>query len=160
MDIMQELDDLWQSIDLRMKREIAGKKYTALQSLNAIELDILQIAEKQPKGMMKDVCEQLQLAKSTLTSAVNRLESKGFIIKDPDAEDGRACNLTLTKLGMQVRQEHRRIKFKVFMGFCHALSVKEKEILMREFSEKLKKRKLRRQKNQGGRVVYYVNKVQ
>jgi|GEM_PF-308246 len=149
MDAVREFNNMWHSIGRRMKKELAGGKYPALKGLSAAELDILQIIGNRPGCMMKDVCDHLGLAKSTLTSAASRLEQKGYISKGQDIEDGRAYNLTLTKLGAQAHKEHHKKEYTVFAELMRPLSAKERVAFIKLFSKALHKKKLIRWSKKG-----------
>ena len=157
MDAVQELNKLWHIIGRRMKRELASGKYPAIAGLTAAELDILQVIASRPGCMMRNICDQLGLAKSTLTSAANRLEQKGYITKSQDLEDARAYNLKLTKMGAKVQKEQLKKEYTVFTKFLSPLSANEKTMFIKIFSKALKKKKLVRRSDKGG--FYRKNKI-
>lgn len=47
----------------------------------------------------------LQVSKATMTSTLQRLESKGFITSVPDPRDGRAKRIAITPQGRQARED-------------------------------------------------------
>lgn len=135
MDTVKELNDLWHIIGMRMKAEMSSEKYSSIAGLSMVELSILQIIEKQPNCMMKDISNQLCLPKSTFTSAITRLENKGYIMRKQDIGDKRAYNLELTKLGTQAQQEHLDIEYTVFRNFLKPLNNKEKDLFIKIFAK-------------------------
>ena len=96
MDKVQALNELWHIVGMRMKSEMCSGKYPAILSISMIELSILETVERYPNCMMKKVSELLGLPKSTLTSAVKRLEAKGYLRRSQSDSDKRAYNLELT----------------------------------------------------------------
>ena len=135
MDEIKKLNDLWHVVNMCMKREMSSGKYPATVGVSMVELSILQVIESLPTCMMKDVSNQLGLPKSTLTSAANRLEAKGYITKSPSKNDKRAYNLELTALGTQAQREHLDIEHSVLSDFFSALNREEKNSFLRMFSK-------------------------
>ncbi len=135
IDKVKELNDLWHIVGMRMKAEMNNGKYPAILGVSMVELSILQVVENLPNCMLKEISNQLELPKSTLTSAINRLESKGLVKRNPCKEDKRAYNLELTEVGLQVQQEHRNIEYAVFEDMLQKLDIEEKNIFISMLSK-------------------------
>jgi DNA-binding MarR family transcriptional regulator len=138
IDKIKKLNDLWHIVSMRMKTEMNSGKYPVILGVSIVELSILQVIENCPNCMMKEISSQLELSKSTLTSAMNRLESKGLVKRNPCIDDKRAYNLELTEMGLQAQQEHRNIEYAVFEGILQELSVAESNIFISILSKALK----------------------
>lgn len=54
-----------------------------------------------PVGM-GELSRWLRLGKSGLTGLVDRVERRGLVARTPDADDGRACRITLTAAGEEL----------------------------------------------------------
>lgn len=52
-----------------------------------------------------DLAESMRLDASTVSRHVQQLAERGFISREPDPADGRACNLALTDAGRQALTE-------------------------------------------------------
>jgi DNA-binding MarR family transcriptional regulator len=72
------------------------------KKLTPIEEGLIGLLEWQDKISIKEVVKLLGVANSTVTSAVNRLEKKGLIMKETLAEDKRIFNLKLTEGGVDI----------------------------------------------------------
>lgn len=58
---------------------------------------------------IKDLAERSQLACSTLTGVLQRMESAGLITRSRDEEDGRLVRVALTKLGRKLESRCREV---------------------------------------------------
>lgn len=58
---------------------------------------------------IKELAERSQLACSTLTGVLQRMESAGLITRSRDVVDGRLVRVTLTKLGRQLESKCREV---------------------------------------------------
>lgn len=141
MNPVKELNNLWHIVSMQMKTEICSGKHPTIHGISLVELSILEIVEQYPNSMMKEISEILELPKSTLTSAVKRLELKKFIKKNPCIKDKRGYNLVLTELGLKAQQEHRDIEVIVFRNLLHQLDKDEIETFIRIFSKAVNKSK-------------------
>lgn len=79
------------------------------------------------------------MPKSTLTSAVKRLEQKGYIKKECSLCDKRAYNLKLTSLGYQAQEEHRNIELFVFEKLLCTLNDEERKHFLLTFNKAIRK---------------------
>lgn len=135
MDKVQALNELWHIVGMHMKSEMYSGKYPAILSISMIELSILETVERNPNCMMKKVSELLGLPKSTLTSAVKRLEAKGYLRRSQSDSDKRAYNLELTEWGAQAQTEHREIEKSIFENLLQQLNTEETSIFLELFTK-------------------------
>lgn len=135
MNRIQELSELWHIVGMRMKNEMCSGKYPAILGVSMVELSILEVIENSPFCMMKRVSDMLGLPKSTLTSAIKRLEEKEYVKRNHSSKDRRAYSLELTKWGLQAQEEHRRIETSVFQELLQQLNVQETDIFIKLFAK-------------------------
>lgn len=135
---VKKVDDLWHRAGMQLKEEMSNTKYSDIAGLSMADRSILQIIEKNPQIIFKEICAQLGLPKSTLTSAVNRLEKKGLVTRNASVQDKRAYFLQLTESGMHAQQEHLNIEYAVFEKLLQRLSDREADTLIRLLSKALK----------------------
>ena len=74
---------------------------------------------------MKPLAEKLSVTMGTLTIMVDRLEKRGYIIRQKDSEDGRGFNIILTDKGEVVHKEHNAYHFKLAQDIISPLHPKE-----------------------------------
>jgi len=60
--------------------------------------EILYLIHNQGAGYVKDIVDQSNKDKSTVSSIINQLEKKGYVQKRRDPEDGRRVMVCLTPL--------------------------------------------------------------
>lgn len=133
IDQTNEIIDLWHEVNMRMKIEMSSGKYPMLPGISIVELSILQVVENHPSCMLKEISNQLNLPKSTLTSAINRLETKNFVKRTLCKADKRAYNLELTPDGLQAQIEHRKIENNVFSELLQNLTTQDRTIFLNLF---------------------------
>ena len=86
-------------------------------------------------SIIKDIAERVQLAASTLTSLLNRMERNGLVTRYRDGEDGRAVRIKLTPLGRsfepQCRELLDRLRRQIQAGFTEKEVEKLNKLLSR-----------------------------
>ncbi|WBB61319.1 MarR family winged helix-turn-helix transcriptional regulator [Streptomyces sp. WMMC500] len=68
------------------------------QGLTPQQVQLLCALSGGPVGM-SELSRWLRLGRSGLTGLVDRVERRGLVARTPDADDGRACRITLTGAG-------------------------------------------------------------
>lgn len=124
---IEKLNHLWHMVGNKLRVEMSSKKYPNIAGLSMVEMSILQLVEQNPQIIFKEICSQLGLPKSTLTSAVKRLEERGFVTRTPTQRDKRSYYLELTPNGFQAQKEHILIEHTVFERLLQGLEKKETE---------------------------------
>lgn len=102
------LDDVWHKLVWTLQRQSAQLWKGQLKDLSTIEISILEIIEKTPDVVLKEILLRLGVPNSTLTNALNRLERRGLIRRAINSKDKRSFTLQLTEAGLDAQQEHKR----------------------------------------------------
>ena len=76
------------------------------------------------------VAKTLNVTAGTLTTAVKRLELKGYVIRIPDEKDKRINNLFLTPKGEKINKIHREFHLKMVETITSNLSEREEKQLI------------------------------
>lgn len=71
---------------------------------------------------ISELGKELQVAKSTMTGMVNRMEASGLIAIDSDKHDGRVARLRLTELARSIEPRCVRLAAKVEKLLCRGMS--------------------------------------
>lgn len=95
--------------------------------LGKTETDLLNLMSWNYDISIKDVIDELNLPNSTITSAVNRLESKGILIRTIHPEDKRSYSLQLTKSGQEIINYTRSKRNHFFFTLLQGLSGEEEK---------------------------------
>ncbi|MGX9134874.1 MarR family winged helix-turn-helix transcriptional regulator [Rummeliibacillus sp. JY-2-4R] len=90
-------------------------------------------------GMKVLACE-FQLDISTISRQAAALEQKGYLYRTPDPLDGRAYNLQITELGINVYKEHKQARLDRLVEVINDWSNEEREVfgqLLKKFNQSL-----------------------
>lgn len=138
LDDVKKLNYLWHIIGNQLREEMYKPDYNNINGLTMVDLSIIQTIEEHTDIILKDICKILKIPKSTLTSAVNRLEKKNLVKRKVSQKDKREYYLELTELGSQAQCEHIMTEHTVFNQLLSGLSEVESKRLISLFSKALK----------------------
>jgi DNA-binding MarR family transcriptional regulator len=103
--------------------------------LSISELHVLrEVGEGEPRTITQ-VAQGLKISVSALTTAMNKLEAKGFVIRRRDEKDKRIVKLYLTDAGKEGFRIHEEFHKNMVNAAVAALSDNEKEILLKSLSK-------------------------
>lgn len=77
-----------------------------------------------------EIASELRLSLPSVTVAVNKLVSKGYLLKEKDAEDGRSVRVRLTREGEKIYRLHWYFHLKLVRQAAEDLSEEEKDALL------------------------------
>ncbi|MBN1249163.1 MAG: MarR family transcriptional regulator [Anaerolineae bacterium] len=99
----------------------------------AFILQVLWLEEGLPQA---ELAVRTWVQPATMTTALQRMEQSGLIVRRPDPEDQRVSRVFLTEAGRAlespVRESFEEIEKKTFEGFSHA-----EKALLRQFLESI-----------------------
>lgn len=80
--------------------------YSTFMSLCEQDITIISMIASSEQVTAKQISDILQVPKTTVVTAVDRLEKRGFIIRQVDEMDKRRKYLFLTDSGKEVNRQH------------------------------------------------------
>ncbi len=92
----------YQIIDI----ENAYMKHHGIGDLSVTELKLLDIASSLKRPAMTDIANRVHLTNGTITSAIKKLEKKGYAHRVQDANDKRIYRVKLTDNGTKAVKYH------------------------------------------------------
>ena len=101
LQFMQQLFGLVHALDVRSKRMAQTIGVTGPQRL------VIRIIGQLPDQMASEISATLGNHPSTLTGVLARLEERGLITRELDAEDRRRARFNLTAKGKKIDHEQR-----------------------------------------------------
>jgi len=101
LQFMQRLWELVHALDVRSKRMAQEIGVTGPQRL------VIRLIGQRPRQTASEIASTLGKHPSTLTGVLARLETRGLIVREADAEDRRRARFTLTAAGKKVDRERR-----------------------------------------------------
>jgi len=78
----------------------------SVKDLNEAELTILSVVNGKPDIVLKEISTMFKMPPSTLTSAIDRLEKKGYLNRVISRRDRRSYGLELTQKGRDIVEQH------------------------------------------------------
>ena len=103
-ETLQFLQGVWElvhALDVRSKRMAQTLGVTGPQRL------VIRIVGQKPSQTASEIAQMLGKHPSTLTGVLARLEERGLILREVDAEDRRRARFTLTAGGKKIDRERR-----------------------------------------------------
>lgn len=124
---LEVISELMNLIRFGLRFDRMGTWSEKLEGLRLVDLHILKLADENPTILLGEIREQLIIPHSTLTSAIDRLERKKLIHRVISQKDRRSFELQLTKEGLLIREENRRVDMLIGSMVLDALD-NEKEV--------------------------------
>lgn len=136
---IQKLSELWHYMMLKINNKDMQAKFCRIKNLNATELGILRIVSKKQNAIIKDIVNGLHVSKSTITSAINRMEKKNLIKRGISSSDKRSYKLILTEEGRLAQKEHEEFERDFYKKIIMAFDTEVERQKFLELMEKLLK---------------------
>ena len=86
------------------------------------ECHTIQAIGDDPDISITEIAKQMNKTKSASSQLIDRLVRKGFVIKSPSPHNNRSCVLSLTDLGKQVYQFHKKFDTDSYHSILESLS--------------------------------------
>lgn len=96
---------------------------------------VLVVLYKEGPQPMKAICEAVNRDKSTLTVLVRKLETLGYVRREPDENDNRVSIIHLTEKGVAFQPLFEDISRELNRRIWGDLPEGEREVLYRQLSE-------------------------
>lgn len=127
-----ELSNLWHSMIIASNYRDMEKRFSRINRLSTTELSVLRIVSEKDEVILKDIVNELDVPKSTLTNVIDRLEKYKFIHRVVSEKDRRAYKLELTKEGKLAQEEHIEFEKMVYGKVIGSLDTyEEREELLK-----------------------------
>lgn len=96
--VLHFLQTVWQ---MEHALERASKRMEDALGISGPQRFALRMIGERPGLTPRDLASVLHLHPSTITGIVQRLETRGFVRREPNLQDGRVAHLHLTKAGVR-----------------------------------------------------------
>jgi DNA-binding MarR family transcriptional regulator len=106
----------------RLRKTLFDQEMKHLEITRAQWWVLAQLSrDGRPEGMLQiELARLVEVGKVAVGGLISRLEAGGFVIREPDAEDGRAQRVRITRLGHKVLDQMgavgRRLNVSTFAG--------------------------------------------
>ncbi|ADK14829.1 MULTISPECIES: MarR family winged helix-turn-helix transcriptional regulator [Clostridium] len=124
---IEEFSELWHQIIKKSNFRKIEDQFQRLNGLTTIEISIINIVSKNPDVILGEIVLALDIPKSTLTNAINRLEKRNYINRIISKRDRRSYGLKLTEEGHLAQKEHLDFEHTVYGRLLDALDTDEEK---------------------------------
>lgn len=94
------------------------------------EVHTLEAISNESNPTMGNVARRLMITIGTLTTAIKKLEAKGYVKRSKDENDGRIVRITLTSHAIEVLQEHEHFHVNMIDDVLQFLNDDEQDALI------------------------------
>ena len=126
----EEIDDLLTSVFnsiLRIEEKSLDNRFT--EGLTITEIHTIDAVGYREANPMNVVASRLGVTLATLTICVNRLDDKGYLIRERDTADRRRVLVSLSRKGRQVYRAHRLFHRQMVDEALGTISDEEERVL-------------------------------
>lgn len=82
--------------------DLYSKKLSKETGLTSPQLLVLQAIAEQEGVMVKQIAERINLSSATITSILDRLEARDFVLRERSTTDKRKVGISLTEKGIEI----------------------------------------------------------
>lgn len=120
--------------------DILAIEQKALQSGVFKDLSVTEIHTIEAIGMystksMSEVAAVLDITVGTLTTAINHLVKKGYVVRRKTEEDRRIVQISLTKKGKLAYRIHEKFHKNMIIETIEGLSLEEEQVLVKSLDK-------------------------
>ncbi|MGT2908058.1 fatty acid biosynthesis transcriptional regulator FabT [Streptococcus dentiloxodontae] len=109
--------------------EEASLKNSKFKDVSIKEMHTIDVIGSHPETTPSAVAKELMLTLGTVTTSLNKLEQKGYIIRTRSRIDRRVVHLTLSKKGRLVYRLHRRFHKSMVMNITDGFNEEEMKVM-------------------------------
>lgn len=104
-------------------------------NLSMTEVHVIEAIAKSPNKSMGDIAKRLMVTVGTLTTSVNRLVEKGYVVRDRDASDRRIVLLGLTSEGEKANHIHEEFHRRMIDKILEETHAGDDELLIESLTK-------------------------
>jgi DNA-binding MarR family transcriptional regulator len=128
----EQIDQLSLAFERFTRRfKVAEAAAAAENALNALDAQTLLFISENAQCNAGEIVRYLDVAPTTMSSAIERLVRKGLIERRRPVEDRRSMALTVTGKGLQVVDDHKAAYRNACVAMLRALDSAERKELIR-----------------------------
>ena len=135
--ILQEFGSLWRVILEPNNKVKLIEEFPRVEKLSSKEIKIIEIVYSKEDVIFKEICSILDIPKSTLTSAIDRLERLNYVTRVISKRDRRSYGLILTDEGYEVQSEYLAFEKKLSGYILSGLDTDEEKEMLLELLRKI-----------------------
>lgn len=114
-----------------------SEKFKELKQLSHIEISIISLIYNNPDIIIREICDEIDVPKSSMTSMIDRLEKKNYLTRVISKRDRRSFGLKLTKEGMKIQTQHEKYEEEIFNYVINSLDTEEEKETFIKLTDKI-----------------------
>ncbi|WP_234125120.1 MarR family winged helix-turn-helix transcriptional regulator [Clostridium hydrogenum] len=114
-----------------------SEKFKELKQLSHIEISIISLIYNNPDIIIREICDEIDVPKSSMTSMIDRLEKKNYLIRVISKRDRRSFGLKLTEEGMKIQEQHEKYEEEIFNFIINSLDTEEEKETFIRLTDKI-----------------------
>ena len=138
IDDINALDEIYHELIFVNQKKDSKIFCNKLKGVTTIEISILELIDKNPNIILREIIEILDIPNSTLTNAINRLEKRDLVRRIISNKDKRSFGLELTKEGQLAQKEHKEGEKELWKIILNSLTKEERKTFLNCFSKIVK----------------------
>ena len=108
-----------------------------IPDLTLSELHVLEVFNQEASIPMTKAANQLKITVGSLTTCVNRLVKKEYLIRERDAVDHRVIKVSTTQKAKKVLKEHDKFHQEILLGVLDGVTIRDATKVMAQFERTL-----------------------
>lgn len=136
---LEEFCGLWKLFSNSSNEDKIREEFPRIYKLTTMEIGIITIVYSSEDVILREISMELDIPKSTLTSAIDRLEKLNYVNRVISKKDRRSYGLKLTKEGCEVKNEHLAFEKKLYGYLLNSLDTNEEREMFLQLLRKIVK---------------------
>lgn len=112
-------------------------KFKEIQKLSHVEISIISLVYNNPDIIIREICEKIDIPKSSMTSMIDRLEKKNYLTRIISKRDRRSFGLQLTEDGIKIQKQHEEYEEYIFNVIINSLDTDEEKETFLKLADKI-----------------------
>lgn len=112
-------------------------KFKEMKQLSHVEISIISLVYDNPDIIIREICEKIDVPKSSMTSMIDRLEKKNYLTRVISKRDRRSFGLKLTEAGMKIQKQHEEYEEYIFNEIINSLDTDEEKETFLKLTDKI-----------------------
>lgn len=113
------------------------EKFKEMKQLSHVEVSIISLVYDNPDIIIREICEKIDVPKSSMTSMIDRLEKKNYLTRVISKRDRRSFGLKLTEEGMRIQNQHEEYEKHIFNEIINSLDTDEEKETFLKLTDKI-----------------------
>lgn len=134
---IDSLSKIWHKFTKLSYGNSDSVKFKEMKQLSTVEVSIISLVYNNPDIIIREICEKIDVPKSSMTSMIDRLEKKNYLTRVISKRDRRSFGLKLTEDGMKIQKQHEEYEKCIFNEIIGSLDTDEEKETFLKLTDKI-----------------------